>query len=57
MFTGMLSRPPISNITTLETHMNIEHFTHDTYKEAYTEEDNFKKSVSTVTRPNSCRRR
>ena len=35
----MLSIPSTSNITTLETLMNMEPFTHDAYKEAYSKEE------------------
>jgi hypothetical protein len=38
----MLSRPPTSNITTLGTLMHMDPFTHDAYKEAYTEDEDFK---------------
>jgi hypothetical protein len=38
----MLSRPPTSNITTLGTLMHMEPFTHDAYKEAYSEDEDFK---------------
>jgi hypothetical protein len=39
---NMLSRPPISKITSLITLMHMEPFTHDAYKEAYTEDEDFK---------------
>jgi hypothetical protein len=38
----MLSRPPTSNITTFITQMHMDHFTHDAYKEAYLEDEDFK---------------
>jgi hypothetical protein len=38
----ILSRPPTFNITTLGTHMHLEPFTHDAYKEAYTKYEDFK---------------
>jgi hypothetical protein len=40
--TDMLSHPPTSKITTLGTMMHMEPFTHDAYKEAYIEDENFK---------------
>jgi hypothetical protein len=39
----MLSRPPTSKITTLGTLMHMDPFTHDTYKHAYTEYEDFKR--------------
>jgi len=39
----MLLRPPMSNITTLRTFMHMEPFTHDTYREAYSKDEDFKK--------------
>jgi hypothetical protein len=38
----MLSRPPTSKITTLGTLMHMEPLTHDAYKEAYVEDEEFK---------------
>jgi hypothetical protein len=38
----MISQPPTSNITALGTLMHMEPFTHDAYKEAYTEDEDFK---------------
>jgi hypothetical protein len=38
----MLSQPPTSNITTLGTLMHMDPFTHDAYKEAYIEDEDFK---------------
>jgi hypothetical protein len=38
----MLSRPPTSKITALGTLMHMDPFTHDAYKEAYTEDEDFK---------------
>ena len=38
----MLSRPPTSKITSLGTLMNMEPFTHDAYKEAYSKDEEFK---------------
>jgi len=38
----MLSSPPTSKITTSGTLMHIEPFTHDAYKEAYSEDEEFK---------------
>jgi len=38
----MLSRSPTSKITTLGTLMHMESFTHDAYKEAYSEDEDFK---------------
>jgi hypothetical protein len=38
----MLSRPHKSETTTLGTMMHMEHFTHDAYKEAYIEYEDFK---------------
>ena len=38
----MLSRPLKSKITTLGTLMHMETFTHDAYKEAYIEDEDFK---------------
>ena len=39
---NMLSRPPTSNIIDLRTLMHMEPFTHDTYKEAYKENQDLK---------------
>ena len=39
---GMLSRPPISNITALGTLIYMEHFTHDVDQEEYIEDEDFK---------------
>jgi hypothetical protein len=39
---NMLSRPPTSKITSLGTLMHMEPFTHDAYKEAYIEDEDFK---------------
>jgi hypothetical protein len=39
---GVLSRPPTSKITALETMMHMDPFTHDAYKEAYIEDEDFK---------------
>jgi hypothetical protein len=39
---SILSRPRTSNITRLGTLMHINNFTHDAYKEAYTEDEDFK---------------
>jgi len=38
----MLSRPPTSNIVDLGTLMHMEPFTHDAYREAYIEDEDFK---------------
>jgi hypothetical protein len=38
----MLSRPPTSKITALVTLVHMEPFTHDAYKETYTEDEDFK---------------
>jgi hypothetical protein len=38
----MLSWPATSKITALGTLMHMEPFTHDAYKEAYTEDEDFK---------------
>lgn len=38
----MISSPPTSNITTLGTLMHIDPFTHDAYREAYLEDEDFK---------------
>ena len=38
----MLSRPPTSNITTFGTLMHMEPFTHDAYREAYSEDEELK---------------
>jgi hypothetical protein len=38
----MLSRPPTSNITALGTLMHMGNFTHDAYREAYTQDYDFK---------------
>ena len=38
----MISRPPKSNIIALGTLMHMEPFTHDVYKEAYSEDEDFK---------------
>ena len=38
----MLSRPFTSKITTLRNLMHMDHFTHDAYKEAYKEDEDFK---------------
>jgi len=38
----MLSRPPTSKITALGTHMNMEPITHDAYRQAYLEDEDFK---------------
>jgi hypothetical protein len=38
----MISRPSASKITTLGTLMHMEIFTHDAFKEAYTEDEDFK---------------
>jgi hypothetical protein len=38
----MISRPPTSNSTTLGTLMHMDPFTHDAYKEAYIEYEDFK---------------
>jgi hypothetical protein len=53
----MLSRPPTSKITTLGTLMHMEPFTHDAYKEAYIEDEDFKEVFHIATRPSLCRRR
>ena len=39
---SMLSRPPTSNITSLGNLMHMDPFTHDAYKEAYIEDEDFK---------------
>ena len=39
----ILSKPPTSNITALGTLMHIQPFTHDTYREAYSKDEDFKK--------------
>jgi hypothetical protein len=39
---NILVRPPTSEITTLGTLMHMEPFTHDAYKEAYIEDEDFK---------------
>jgi hypothetical protein len=39
---GMILRPPTPNITALETLMEMEPFTHDAYKYAYREDEDFK---------------
>jgi len=41
-FVDMLSRPPTSNIIALRILMHMEQFTHDTYKETYLEDEDFK---------------
>ena len=38
----ILSRPPTSNLTVLGTLMYLDPFTHDSYREAYSEDENFK---------------
>jgi hypothetical protein len=38
----MISRPPIFNIIALGTLMHMDPFSHDAYKEAYIEDDDFK---------------
>ena len=38
----MLSGPPTSKITSFGTLMHMEPFTHDSYKEAYSEDEDFK---------------
>jgi hypothetical protein len=38
----MLSQPPTSKITAMGTLMHMEPFTHGAYKEAYTEDEDFK---------------
>jgi hypothetical protein len=40
----MISRLPISKITTFITHMHMEPFTQDAYKEAYIEDEDFKET-------------
>ena len=42
MLDNMLSRPPISKIIALGTLMDMEPFTHDAYKEAYSKDEKFK---------------
>ena len=39
---NMLSRPPTSKLTTLGNFMQMESFTHDAYKEAYLEDQDFR---------------
>jgi hypothetical protein len=41
-FEDMFSRPPTSKITTLGTLIHMDPFTHDAYKEVYTEYEDFK---------------
>jgi hypothetical protein len=41
----MLSGPPTSKITTLGTLMHMRPFTHDVYREAYIEDEDFKEVV------------
>jgi hypothetical protein len=40
--TYILSRPPTNNIIDFETLIHMDPFTHDEYKEAYIEYENFK---------------
>jgi len=40
----MLSRPPTSNITTFGTLMDMDPFTHDGNKEAYSKDEDFKEA-------------
>jgi hypothetical protein len=42
MLAYILSSPPTSNITYLGPLMHMDPFTHDSYKEEYTEEEDFK---------------
>ena len=49
----MLSRPSTSKIIALGTLMFMDPFTHDAYKEAYSEYEDFKK-VLTVVESESC---
>ena len=38
----MVSRPPTTKIINLGTVIHMEHFTHDTYKDEYIEDEEFK---------------
>lgn len=41
-FCNMLSKPPTSKIINLGTLMHMEAFTHDAYRDAYSEDEKFK---------------